>query len=109
MARHYCKPDDNWQTRKDGRPYNTVKPPAEHGLDLARTILMDDSECKTLPNEKSNGLILPSYFPYSHPDFVEETGETIRRWGAQQLELILLGWASASFSGYRNVAVFRPL
>lgn len=43
LTRQHCRPDGEWQQRADGNEWDTIKPLALHGLDIRRTILLDDS------------------------------------------------------------------
>lgn len=81
LPRQYCHPDETWQDRSDGKPYDTAKPLAAHGFDLSRTILLDDSERKILPDEKMNGLIVPPFLACSDAGFLEEAEESIEFFG----------------------------
>lgn len=60
LTRDYCVPDTEWHQREGGKPHDTVKPIAAHGLDLTRTILIDDSLRKVLAAERGNSLELPT-------------------------------------------------
>jgi NLI interacting factor-like phosphatase len=76
-SRNHCRPDHNWKQRPGGRFFDTVKPLALHSLDLARTIIIDDTARKILPEEATNALLVPPFFAASDPGFVEETDDCI--------------------------------
>lgn len=81
MPRQYCAPDETRHQRPDGKFYDTVKPLADHGLDLSRTVLLDDSARKVLPDESMNALIVPPFLACSDPCFLQESEEAIEHWG----------------------------
>lgn len=85
MPRHYCIPDETRHTRHDGKHYDTVKPLGAHGLDLSRTVLLDDTARKILPDEKMNGLIVPPFLACSDPGFLEEAEDNIELLGHSPL------------------------
>lgn len=47
--------------RKDGKPWDTVKPLGRYFKDLGKVILVDDSPHKSLPSEKANMLVVPEW------------------------------------------------
>lgn len=47
--------------RPDGKEWDTVKPLGSYFEDLSRVILVDDSPHKSMPGEKSNMLIIPTW------------------------------------------------
>ena len=51
LHRSHCRPDPGWQAREGGRDWDTVKPLRVHGLDPARTVIIDDSARKILPED----------------------------------------------------------
>jgi hypothetical protein len=61
LTRNHCRPDPAWMLRADGNIWDTVKPLALHGLDLSRSVLLDDSPCKALTSELQNVVLLPTF------------------------------------------------
>lgn len=50
--RKHCVPDPNWQTREGGKRWSTIKPLAVHGLELTRTLLIDNEAYKAAAGER---------------------------------------------------------
>jgi hypothetical protein len=73
LERSCCRADPNWQQR-GGNEWDTVKPLQLHRIDLARTILVDDSARKLLPEEVSNCILVPGY----EADSPAESASTLR-------------------------------
>ena len=73
MHRDHCAPDPNWRDRADGKEWSTVKPLASHGLDLCRTVLVDNDSHKSVQGEESNMLLVP--------DWLQEPGGFARNEG----------------------------
>jgi hypothetical protein len=61
MHRDHCAPDPNWAARPDGKEWSTVKPLASHGLDLKRTVLVDNDWHKSVAGEEANMLLVPDW------------------------------------------------
>ena len=74
MHRDHCAPDPNWRSRPDGQEWSTVKPLASHGLDLCRTVLVDNDSHKSVEGEEANMLLVP--------DWLQEPGGVGCRGGA---------------------------
>ena len=53
LHRSHCRPDPGWQAREGGRDWDTVKPLRVHGFDPARTVIIDDSARKILPEDSA--------------------------------------------------------
>jgi hypothetical protein len=61
LHRAHCRPDSNWAARPDGRSHDSIKPLALHGINLSRTIIIDDAARKIVPEEASCALVVPEY------------------------------------------------
>jgi len=66
LTREHCLSDVEWAAR-GGNAWDTFKPLAAHGLPLARCVLVDDTARKSLPSERANALVLPSWTGGSEP------------------------------------------
>lgn len=67
LDRAYCRPDPNWRSRPGGHCHDSVKPLGLHGFDPRRTIIVDDSLRKILPDEQTNAVIVPKYVTAADP------------------------------------------
>ncbi|KAG1663570.1 hypothetical protein FOA52_013190 [Chlamydomonas sp. UWO 241] len=61
LSRSHCVLDDQWESRPDGKAYDTLKPLALNRLDLTRTLLVDNHARKTVPGEEPNVLVMPTW------------------------------------------------
>lgn len=76
LDRSFCRPDPGWQRRPGGRPHDSIKPLAAHGFDPARTIIIDDSLRKILPDEHGSAIIVPEYVTAADPACASEPHDT---------------------------------
>jgi len=63
MWRDHARPDPHRHARHDGEAWDTIKPLALHGLDLARTVLVDNDAHKAWRGEAANMVLLPHWAP----------------------------------------------
>ncbi|KXZ49555.1 hypothetical protein GPECTOR_20g409 [Gonium pectorale] len=82
LHRDHCRPDPTWRDRPDGREWDTVKPLAQHGLPLARCLLLDNERRKSAPGEEGNMLVLPTW------ESAQDEGKAV--WAGLLAELLAL-------------------
>lgn len=56
-----CSPDPHWRQRPDGAEWDTIKPLKLHGLDMRRTILIDNEAHKAYGHETANMVLMPEW------------------------------------------------
>jgi hypothetical protein len=61
LHRSHCRQDPTWQARPGGEYWDALKPLQLHGLDLSRTIIIDKSKQKIVPEEQKVLVVLPEW------------------------------------------------
>lgn len=59
--RSHCEPDPHWERRPGGQPHHTVKPLQRQGLDVTRTVLVDNEDFKAAAGEEGNMLVVGTW------------------------------------------------